>query len=184
MKRARSGKGVPFVNRLVAAFNCISLRYLCPCGGDDLAVVRVDLFLTFAEGGETYVPLGQPEAVEYPPAGEVIYMDTGAGDVFCRVWCWKNGDRSKLAPSTTRDAVNIDVMPPLGPGDAANIAGELSEMLRRYTGAETEIHFLTPDQPEFVFPDRAEIARCDRLECRTAARRRTISGCFREQTAV
>lgn len=35
VKRCRSGKPLPFINPLVAIFNCISLKYLLPCGGDD-----------------------------------------------------------------------------------------------------------------------------------------------------
>lgn len=154
VKRVRSGKEMPYVNTLVAAFNCISLRYLCPCGGDDLSAVTGDLLLTFADGSENYVPLGQPDVIEYPPADEVIYMDTGTKDVFCRAWCWKNGDRSKLSPSTRIAAVNIDIMPPLVHEDAANIAIELSEMLKLYTGANIEIRYLTPQTPEFSFPDQ------------------------------
>lgn len=151
IKRARSGKELPYVNTLVAAFNCISLRHLCPCGGDDLAAVQEDLLLTFAKGEESYVPLGQPDVVEHPPAGEIIYMDTGRKDVFCRAWCWKNGDRSKLGPSTVRAAINIDIMPPLDKNAAENIARELSDMLQKYAGATSRIEYLTPECPEFSF---------------------------------
>ena len=35
IKRCRAGKPLPFINPLVAIFNCISLKYLLPCGGDD-----------------------------------------------------------------------------------------------------------------------------------------------------
>ncbi len=150
VKRARSGKPLPYVNSLVAAFNCISLRHLCPCGGDDLGVVKGDLLLTFADGSERYVPLGQPESLEHPPAGEVIYMDTATKDVFCRAWCWKNGDTSKLTADTARAAVNIDIMPPLTFADAERIAAELAGLLQSHTGASTTIHYLTPEQPEFA----------------------------------
>ncbi len=150
VKRARSGKDLPYVNTLVAAFNCISLRNLCPCGGDDLAAVKGDLALTFAKGDELYVPLGQPDVAENPPVGEVIYMDTATKDVFCRTWCWKNGDRSKLAASTTRAAVNIDIMPPLGMAEAESFAAELSSLLQQHTGAKTSTHFLTPQTVSFA----------------------------------
>lgn len=149
VKRVRSGKDLPYVNSLVAVFNCVSLRHLCPCGGDDLGVVEGDLALTIADGSESYVPLGQPDALEHPAPGEIIYMDTASKDVFCRAWCWKNGDRSKLLPTTARAAVNIDIMPPLNAADAASIAAELADLLAKYTGAETKIHFLTPESPDF-----------------------------------
>lgn len=151
VKRARSGKGLPYVNTLVAAFNCVSLRHLCPCGGDDLAAVQGDLRLGLAQGDEQYVPLGRPEELEHPPAGEIIYMDTAGREVFCRAWCWKNGERSKLLPSTSRAAVNIDILPPLGGVDARRIAGELASMLERFTGADSRIFFLDSAHTEFDF---------------------------------
>jgi len=152
VKRTRSGKPLPFVNSLVAVFNCISLQYLCPCGGDDLAVVQGDLALTFAKGDEVYVPLGQPDAVEHPPVGEVIYTDTGTKDVFCRVWCWKNGDRSKLTPATKWAAINIDIMPPLTRADGERIAAELVSLLEMHLDAKTSTHYLTQETPEFTIP--------------------------------
>ncbi len=142
VKRARGGKALPYVNSLVAAFNCISLAHLCPCGGDDLAAVRGDLLLTFAKGDERYVPLGQPDVLEHPAPGEIVYMDTAGRDVLCRAWCWKNGNSSKLLPGTAKAAINIDIMPPMNMRDAEDIAGELSALLGRCTGAATVTHFL------------------------------------------
>ena len=60
----------------MAIFNCISLKYLLPCGGDDLNVIEGDLRLGIADGTENYVPLGQPDVLEHPQPGEVIYYDT------------------------------------------------------------------------------------------------------------
>ena len=45
IKRCRAGKPLPFINPLVAIFNCISLKYLLPCGGDDRNVIEGDLRL-------------------------------------------------------------------------------------------------------------------------------------------
>lgn len=150
IKRTRKGADLPYVNTLVALFNCVSLRNLVPCGGDDLDAVSGDLRLDFARGDEQYVPLGRPEAREHPPVGEVVYLDTGDRDVFCRAWCWKNGDRSKLLPSTTRAAINVDVMNSGGEAALAPIAAELADWLTRYAGAEVECHVMSPDHPEFI----------------------------------
>ena len=70
VKRCRSGKPLPFINPLVAIFNCISLKYLLPCGGDDRNVIKGDLRLGIADGTENYVPLGQPDVLEHPQPGE------------------------------------------------------------------------------------------------------------------
>lgn len=149
IKRTRKGTNLPYVNTLVSLFNCLSLRHFVPCGGDDLDAVTGDLRLGFAQGDESYVPLGQPDALETPPAGEVVYMDTGNKDVFCRAWCWKNGDRSKLLPSTTRAAINVDVMREDGAAALVPIAAELAGWLERYTGADVTCHIMTPDHTAF-----------------------------------
>ena len=149
IKRTRKGTDLPYVNTLVALFNCLSLRRLVPCGGDDLDAVTGDLRLGFARGDESYVPLGQPDAQETPPAGEVVYMDTGNNDVFCRAWCWKNGDRSKLLPGTTRAAINVDMMREDGEEALRPVAAELADWLTRYAGAEVTCHIMTPDHTSF-----------------------------------
>ena len=150
VKRCRAGKPLPFINPLVAIFNCISLKYLLPCGGDDRNVIEGDLRLGIADGTENYVPLGQPDMLEHPQPGEVIYYDTATKDVFCRAWCWKNGNRSKLMPETTNAVINVDAMPPLPLATAEQAAEEVAGLLRRFTGAKTAIHELAAETPRFT----------------------------------
>ena len=57
IKRTRSGKDLPFVNRLVAIFNIISLKYRIPCGGDDLGCVTGGVRLGPAKGDEVFLSL-------------------------------------------------------------------------------------------------------------------------------
>lgn len=152
IKRVRSGKNLPYINTLVAIFNHLSLSHLLSCGGDDLAVVRGDLALTLAEGDENYRPLGQPEAREHPAPGEVIYMDTGSREVFCRAWCWKNGDVSKLNEGTTRTAINIDgMLPTFSVPELEDLGRQAAALVGQYTGAATEVRVLSPENPEFTF---------------------------------
>ena len=143
VKRCRAGKPLPFINPLVAIFNCISLKYLLPCGGDDRNVIEGDLRLGIADGTENYVPLGQPDMLEHPQPGEVIYYDTATKDVFCRAWCWKNGNRSKLMPETTNAVINVDAMPPLPLATAEQAAS------------------LEPRRPSISWPPRLRALRCD-----------------------
>lgn len=149
VKRVRGGKPLPFVNPLVALFNCASLEHRIPCGGDDLKVVTGNLALRFASGDETYRPLGQPEATEHPRPGEVVYLDTGSGEVFCRAWCWKNGDVSKILPATREVAINLDGMEPVSLPDLERAAQILAEQIQSLLGGRTEIHLLTPEQRSF-----------------------------------
>ena len=152
IKRVRSGKELPYINHLVAIFNHLSLSNLLSCGGDDLAVVQGDLTLTVANGSENYTPLGQPEVREHPTPGEVIYMDTANCEVFCRAWCWKNGDTSKLTENTSEAAINIDgMLPAFNLEELTSLGHQMAELLGRFTGAETMLHIMSPQEPEFTF---------------------------------
>ena len=149
VKRVRGGKPLPFVNPLVGLFNCVSLEHRIPCGGDDLGAVTGDLALRFADGDESYHPLGQPEAEERPAPGEVVYLDTGTREVFCRAWCWKNGDVSKILPATRKVAINLDGMEPVTLPDLERAAQTLAERIQNLLGGRTEIRLLTPEQRSF-----------------------------------
>ncbi|WP_300526108.1 phenylalanine--tRNA ligase beta subunit-related protein [Aminiphilus sp.] len=149
IKRVRSGKDLPFVNKIVAIFNAVSLSYVGSCGGDDLGVVTGDLRLGFASGSETYVPLGQPDQSEHPLPGEVIYYDAGNSNVFCRFWCWKNGDPSKITPETRAVAVNVDGMAPVTAAEVLAKAEEAATLVRTFCGGTTSIHLLDPKHPGF-----------------------------------
>jgi lysyl-tRNA synthetase class 2 len=149
VKRTRSGKDLPFVNRLVAIFNIVSLKYRIPCGGDDLSGVTGDVRLMPASGDETYEPLGNPEALERPNPGEIILVDTGRKTVFCRGWCWKNGDPSKITRESRLVAINLDAIPPVGLETLHAAAAELAGLLARHCGGTAEMHLLAPGSPEF-----------------------------------
>ncbi|GHS97482.1 hypothetical protein AGMMS50276_17620 [Synergistales bacterium] len=142
IKRVHGGKELPYVNTLVAIFNVISMNHILPAGGDDLDKVKGDVCLTLAKGDENYTPLGSPDQREHPAPGEVILLDTGAGEVFCRAWCWKNGDASKIDASTTRVAINIDALPPKSPSEGEAASREASDLVKRFCGASVTIHRL------------------------------------------
>jgi DNA/RNA-binding domain of Phe-tRNA-synthetase-like protein len=149
IKRTRSGKDLPFINRLVAIFNIISLKYRIPCGGDDLAGVTGNVRLMPASGDETYEPLGNPEAVERPNPGEIVLADTGRRTVFCRGWCWKNGDPSKITRDSRLVAINLDALPPVDLETLKAAAAELVDLTSRHCGGTAVMHLLEPENPGF-----------------------------------
>ncbi|MBO8154503.1 phenylalanine--tRNA ligase beta subunit-related protein [Thermovirga sp.] len=150
VKRVRAGKDLPFVNKLVCIFNIVSLRYLVPCGGDDLSVVKGDLLLGRAEGSEAYRPLGKPEDIENPTPGEIILYDTGSKDVFCRGWCWKNGDSSKIMPETSWVAINVDGMMNAIPFEEHEKAAfEVANLVKQRCGGNVSVKLLCPEENWF-----------------------------------
>jgi lysyl-tRNA synthetase class 2 len=158
IKRVRSGGGgegerkdLPYVNSLVAIFNVISMRHVLPAGGDDLDKVKGDIRLTPAKGHENYTPLGSPERKEHPAPGEIVLLDTGNDEVFCRAWCWKNGDVSKIETPTVRVAINIDILPPGSPEEGKAAALETLEMVKRFCGGSVELHRLDSEHGSVAF---------------------------------
>ncbi|MDR1732331.1 MAG: hypothetical protein LBR61_09605 [Synergistaceae bacterium] len=142
IKRVRGGKDMPFVSSLVAIFNVVSMKYILPAGGDDLDKVKGDIRLAPAAGNEHYTPLGAPGERETPDPGEIVLLDTGNGEVFCRAWCWKNGEVSKIEPSTRRVAINIDALPPMSLDTGRQAAEETMDLVKRFCGGVVVLHRL------------------------------------------
>lgn len=90
---SRSGK-LPRINPAVDCYNLVSATYGVPAGAFDLGRVRGDIVVRFADGSESFTPLGEPDIVEHPRPGEVIYAD--AGGVLTRHWNHRDADRTKV----------------------------------------------------------------------------------------
>jgi DNA/RNA-binding domain of Phe-tRNA-synthetase-like protein len=127
------------INPLVDLYNAVSLRHLLPCGGEDLNTVQGDVRLTLAAGGESFVPLGSME--ESPPSpGEVVYADDAG--IICRAWNWREAERTKLTPETTRAVLVIEALPPRTAGDLLAACGDLAESVSNHLGASCRIALL------------------------------------------
>lgn len=150
LKRAqRPEGGVPFVNKVVACMNIVSLRHIMPVGGDDLdraAFHGECLELRAARGDERFSPLGEPGLVEAPNAGEMVYVV--GGEIMCRRWNWRNGDATRISEDTRAIVVNTDA---LGAGSAERAVAardELAGLLESRCGATIRFGLLSPDSPE------------------------------------
>ncbi len=147
-KQVKAGKPVRSISPAVDAFNIISLKYLIPCGGDDMDTVEEDVTLGPAVSDETFAPIFKPEAVENPNPGEVIYVNRRTKRVLCRRWNWRNADFSKMAPETKNIAVNVDgMMPEISRPEIEKAAEELRQLLLRYCGGTIAIHYLDAQHP-------------------------------------
>lgn len=135
LKRIQSNPSLPFINAAVALFNYLSIKYRLPCGGDDVDTIVGDLVLGRADGTETFWPLGG-DREESPVPGEVIYYDSTTGNVMCRRWNWRNGDRTKIEVSTKRVVINVDCLPPVTPEIGDQARDELARLLREHCRAE------------------------------------------------
>jgi len=152
VKRAqKEGTHVPFINKVVAIMNLNSIADVVPVGGDDLDRAGERLELRYATGSEVFVPLGNPETIEHPIPGEIIYTFGEPGEVMCRRWNWRNGHKTRITEETRIIVMNVDG---LGEGSlerTLETRDRVAEMLETYCGAHVITALLAPSQPSYPF---------------------------------
>jgi DNA/RNA-binding domain of Phe-tRNA-synthetase-like protein len=147
IRRVYNGKRVGTINPLVDIYNYISLKYMLPCGGEDLDVVKGDIRLTRAAGDEPFVPLGS-EANEPPAEGEVIYKDSEGA--ICRCWNWREADRTKLTEETKNVFLCMESVDPARKEAFEAALKELAELVNRYLGGSPQVFLLDVNNKEIV----------------------------------
>lgn len=144
LRAARSG-GVRSINPLVDMYNAISLRYLLPCGGEDLKTIQGDLRLTLADGNETFVALGSSEN-NPPQKGEVIYRDDLG--VICRAFNWREAERTKLTMTTTDVVLFMEALAYDQDQHLLAACGALVTLIERHLGGTTRMDILNATNTE------------------------------------
>lgn len=145
LKRVHQGREFHPINPLVDFYNCVSLSYALPCGGEDLEALRGDLCLGLAQGGESFCPLGAEEDAPALP-GEMIYYDEGGA--VCRCLNWREAQRTMLSEETRDAILVIEAVTDEQIARAQQAIQELKKRLEEYFGVEGEIHHLTIHTPE------------------------------------
>lgn len=146
VKAAKKGK-IRSINPIVDFYNAVSLRHVVPIGAWDLDGLEGRRFeLGFAKGGEPFRALGSAE-VERVDAGELVYFDSS--EVVTRHFIWKQSEKGKIGPNTTRICVLSELLPECG-DIAQEVGDDLVAGLRRLFGAEPR---------RTVLPDEGFVAR-------------------------
>src|SRR5579875_271572 len=94
---ARTGS-FPRINPAVDAYNLISVTHRIPAGAFDLQQVAGDIAIRLSHPADRFTPLGEPNTVETPHPGEVVYAD--GQRVLTRHWNHRDADATKLTEST------------------------------------------------------------------------------------
>jgi len=147
LKRIDKGGGLPFINSVVALFNYISIKYLIPCGGDNIKRIEGNLRLGLAKGNEIFIPLGTKDK-ESPEPNEVIYFDDKSLNVMCRRWNWRNGDFTKITELTKKIVINLDGIDPASQLLIEQARDELDQLLTNHCEARTTTNLLNKDKSE------------------------------------
>lgn len=147
----RPGAQIPFINKVVAIMNYASITAKMPVGGDDCQVSGRCLVLRHADGTESFVPLGQPDVMEHPEPGEIIYVAEESGDVMCRRWNWRNGHPTRIEAHTRTMVMNIDGLGQDSAVRATRTRDRVAQLLETFCAAKTEVGMLSPSLPALSF---------------------------------
>lgn len=147
-KRVLAGKDLPNINPVVNFYNLYSVKYGIPFGGENLAAVYGAPTLDISKGGDLYVGLGEDIVIKTNP-GEVMWRD--GHSVTCRLWNWRQSERTKLTRSTKDVYFVIDGFAGMSGVDYKTIVALFSDDLKKTFGAEVEFGVLDKDHPDFSF---------------------------------
>jgi DNA/RNA-binding domain of Phe-tRNA-synthetase-like protein len=137
---------LPRINPAVDSYNAVSVRHGLPAGAFDLDHVTGDVDIRYADGTESFTPLGEPDTVENPKPGEIIYADTTG--VLTRHWNHRDAHRTCVTGDSTHVAFVLETLHATRDGGLLKVAAEeLQGLLVPYT-AQTAVHYLSPAQPQ------------------------------------
>lgn len=129
-RRALADGGLPRINRLVDAYNAISVAHLIPVGGEDLNRIQGGMRLVRATGEEEFVTVaGGEETVEHPEPGEIVWCDERG--VTCRRWNWRQGPRTRIDDDTTDALFLLESLEPMTREELLAAGRELAEALEK-----------------------------------------------------
>ncbi|WP_149182874.1 phenylalanine--tRNA ligase beta subunit-related protein [Streptomyces sp. TRM49041] len=139
-RRALVDGGLPRINRLVDAYNAVSVAHLVPVGGEDADRVRGGMHLVRATGDEPFATAAAgAEVVEHPEPGEIVWRDDEG--VTCRRWNWRQGVRTRLTEESVNALFLLEGLAPMTPAELAAAGAELAESLEKLSpGARVTVH--------------------------------------------
>ncbi|KUN35519.1 hypothetical protein AQJ30_25705 [Streptomyces longwoodensis] len=147
-RRLAKKGSLPRINPAVDSYNAVSVRHGLPAGAFDLDRVEGDVVIRPADGTEAFTPLGEPDTVEHPRPGEVVYVD--AAGVLTRHWNHRDTHRTRVTEDSTHVVFALETLHAERDGDLLRAAAEeLRTLLAPHAGA-TAVHHLDPARPEAV----------------------------------
>jgi DNA/RNA-binding domain of Phe-tRNA-synthetase-like protein len=145
-RRLAKKGSLPRINPAVDSYNTVSVRHALPAGAFDLDHVTGDVDIRHADGTEAFTPLGEPDTVEHPKPGEIIYVDTTG--VLTRHWNHRDAHRTRVTEDSTHVAFMLETLHADRDGDLLKIAADELQGLLAPHADRTAVSFLSPAQPE------------------------------------
>jgi arginyl-tRNA synthetase len=146
-KRVLSDKSIPNISPVVNLYNSYSIAHGIPIGGEDLSKVYGDLVLDVTAGGELFLPIGG-QAVQVLGEGEIVWRDDHS--ITCRLWNWRQGERTKITKSTSDAYFIFDSFRGLEGVDLESIVSAFCTELNEKFGAVVESGMIDRGDPEYI----------------------------------
>ncbi|MET9519459.1 phenylalanine--tRNA ligase beta subunit-related protein [Streptomyces sp. NPDC002994] len=137
---------LPRINPAVDTYNAVSVRHGLPAGAFDLDHVTGDIDIRHADGTEEFTPLGEPDTIEHPKPGEIIYADTTS--VLTRHWNHRDAHRTRVTEDSTHVVFVLETLHATRDGHLLKTAAEELRGLFDLHAAQTAMHYLSPAQPQ------------------------------------
>jgi DNA/RNA-binding domain of Phe-tRNA-synthetase-like protein len=131
---ARTGH-LPQISSAVDSYNLVSVTHAVPAGAFDLDRVEGQITIRFARDDDRFVPLSEPDEVEQPHPGEVVYADDAG--VLTRHWNHRDADRTKVTPASRRVLFMLETVDAAYHAAVSAAADDLSTVLRPHAEAVT-----------------------------------------------
>ncbi|MFD6077532.1 B3/4 domain-containing protein [Streptomyces hydrogenans] len=145
-RRLAKKGALPRINPAVDSYNTVSVRHGLPASAFDLDRVTGDIEIRYADGSETFTPLGEPDTVENPKPGEVVYTDTT--DVLTRHWNHRDAHRTRVTADSTHVAFVLETVAATRDEQLLKTAvGDLRALLQPHCDSSTA-HYLSPAHPD------------------------------------
>jgi DNA/RNA-binding domain of Phe-tRNA-synthetase-like protein len=145
--RRLAKKGTPpRINPAVDSYTAVSVRHGLPAGAFDLGHVSGDIEIRHADGSETFTPLGEPDTVENPRPGEIIYTDTTG--VLTRHWNHRDAHRTRVTEDSSHVAFVLETLHADRDGTLLKAAADELQGLLAPHADRTAVSYLSPAQPE------------------------------------
>ncbi len=146
--RVVKGNQIKSINPLVDLYNAISLKYLLPLGGEDLAQIKGDVELTVAQKNEIPVSLLGQQELYTPEPGEVFYKDEN-GAVCCK-WNWREASRVKLTENSRDAFFVLEALPPVDLTILTAATNELAWLLQSVCEGTVSYAIVNAQNPQLV----------------------------------
>ncbi|MFZ3599407.1 B3/4 domain-containing protein [Streptomyces sp. BH104] len=144
-RMAKKGS-LPRINPAVDSYNAVSVRHGLPAGAFDLDHVTGDVDIRYADGSEEFTPLGEPDTVENPKTGEIIYTD--ASVVLTRHWNHRDAHQTCVTEDSTRVVFVLETLHATRDGHLLKTAAEELNGLLQPHAEQTRVYYLSPERPE------------------------------------